>query len=114
MMTEQTKRYGETQMIEEKENRQKLSNGYWLCHDRYCWWICKESDEVNKKTGKKNKRVTLRRVSGYAPTVADAFESLSVRVQREIEAKSITMLIKEEKALKSLVTQLAEDIRSLK
>lgn len=100
-------------MIKETENRVKLSNGYWLVHDAYNWWIAKESNEVNEKTGKKNKKITLRRVSGYQPTIADAFESLSNRYMNEIESKSVTNLIHEVKALKSLVKQLADDIRGL-
>ena len=97
--------------IKETENRQKLSNGYWLVHDRFCWWFARETNEINKKTGKKNKSVKLARVSGYHPTIADAFEGLADNVQREIESKSITMLIKEEKALKQLVKELADDLR---
>lgn len=94
-------------MIEEKENRQKLSNGYWLCHDNFSWWFSKECKSKNGKT-------TLRRVSGYHIDIADAFESLSVRLEREIEATSVTTLIKEVKALKSLVRELADDIRRIK
>lgn len=94
--------------IKEKENRQKLNNGYWLCHDALNWWISKE--EKSEKSG----LTTLRRVSGYCPDVASAFESLSVRHMNKIESTSITNLIKEVKALKSLVIKLADDIKEAK
>ena len=93
-------------MIEEKENRRKLGNGYFLCNDRFCWWISRISIQENGKE-------RLNRVSGYHRDVTDAFLSLSDYVTRSFESKSITTLIKEVKGLKSLEKQLAEEIKEV-
>lgn len=91
----------------EQERKIKLGGGYWLCNDAYCCWIAKE---VRTEKGKNPGKTYLRRVSGYTSRIEDALVSFTDSHSREINARSINMLIKEIKSLKSLIKVIGEDL----
>ena len=90
-------------MKETSERKLDLGDGYWLCNDKYCWWIMKEYEA---KSGKNKGKVTLKNLTGYHPTVESAFLDLSEYHTRTFDVKSIKSLIKEVKSLKSSITRM--------
>ena len=85
------------------ERKTDIGGGYYLMRDSFCCWIVQEmTTEKGKKWDK--------RVSGYCANVQDALTSFSASHSREIDARSIKVLIKEINALKSAVTRWAEAI----
>ena len=86
-----------------KEIMTEIGGGYLLVRDRFCCWILKE---MTTKQGKKYRK----RVSGYHSCVEDALMSVYNTHTREIDARSIKVLINEIKALKTAVTQWARAI----
>lgn len=89
------------------EKRTDIGGGYWLVRDPYCCWIEKE-----KKTekGKSPGKLIYKRVGGYCANVEDALTSFVNHHTREIDARSIKVLIKEITALKSSVKEWARAI----
>ena len=85
------------------EKRTDIGGGYYLVRDPYCCWVIRE---ITTKNGTKREK----RVSGYCADIQDALTSLYVHHTREIDARSIKVLINEIKALKTAVTRWAEAI----
>ena len=86
-----------------KEYRTDIGGGYWLVRDRFCCWIMK--DMVSKEG-----KAWQKRVSGYHADPYDALMSVYKSHTREIDARSIKVLIDEIKALKTAVKEWADAI----
>ena len=85
------------------ERKIDIGGGYWLVRDPFCCWVVRKG---KTKTGKTYEK----RVSGYCATIEDALTSFSVHHTREIDARSIKVLIKEIQSLKSAVKEWAEAV----
>ena len=95
-------------MSDTKERKLSLGQGYWLCNDQYSWWISKE---YFHKKGKNLDKPYMKNLTGYHISVENAFLALSEAHTRMFNTQSIKSLIKEVKSLKSLITELTENIK---
>ena len=95
-------------MTEAKERKLSLGQGYWLCNDAYSWWICKE---YFHKKGKNTDKPYMKNLTGYHVSVENAFLALSEAHIRMFNTQSIKSLVREVKSLKSLITELTENIK---
>jgi len=89
------------------ERKIDIGGGYWLVRDPYCCWI---EQETKTEKGKEPGKIIYKRVSGYCADVQDCLMSFVISHTREIDARSIKVLIKELQALKSAVKEWAEAI----
>ena len=89
------------------ERRTDIGGGYWLVRDPFCCWIEKE---YKHQKGSNIGKTYLKRVGGYCANVEDALTSFVNHHTREIDARSIKVLIKEIIALKSAVKVWARAI----
>ena len=89
------------------ERRIDIGGGYWLVRDSFCCWI---EQETKTKKGKEPGKIVYKRVSGYCADVQDCLMSFVISHTREIDARSIKVLIKEITALKSAVKEWADAI----
>ena len=85
------------------DRKTDIGGGYFLMRDSFCCWVVQE-----KKT--KQGKPYDKRVSGYCANVEDALTSFCSHHTREIDARSIKVLIKEIIALKTAVKEWAEAI----
>ena len=85
------------------DRKTDIGGGYFLMRDSFCCWVISEKPT---KSGK----IRQKRVSGYCATVEEALTSLLNSHTREIDARSIKVLIKEIIALKSAVREWAKAI----
>ena len=89
------------------ERRTNIGGGYWLVRDPFCCWVEKET---KTEKGKSPGSIRYKRVGGYCANVEDALTSFVNHHTREIDARSIKVLIKEITALKSAVKVWANAI----
>lgn len=94
--------------MNDTERKLSLGQGYWLYNDKYSWWICKE---YFHQTGKNKDKPYLKNLTGYHTTVENAFLALSEAHIRMFNTNSIKSLIREVKALKSLITELIGNVK---
>ena len=85
------------------DRKTDIGGGYYLMRDQFCCWVIRE---IPTKSG----NIRRKRVSGYCATVEDALTSLCNSHTREIDARSIKVLIKEIQALKTAVKEWADAI----
>jgi len=89
------------------ERRTDIGGGYWLVRDSFCCWV---EQETKTKKGNSPGKIIYKRVSGYCANVEDVLTSFVNSHTREIDARSMKVLIKEITALKSAVKEWAQAI----